>query len=314
MSLIGRMTGNLSGSAGLTNASVNSDGLVSALRQWWGMAHPDLEKTMKDEVGLLAKALIIFTPPFAPGGGGGLSRAAFNNSKRRIYRETEIVFKPLWKIPSVEIAKRDDFAIFQAVRKMKIRKRNEPGGARGPVMQSFYRDKDPLNGFLRMQRMFKNKSPSPNTERRVINSASYGLRGNQRVRGRITGEKKITYFVEQEDSIKASAEPAIARIGRMKSGWNDAAFAITSKPVTDVPDWISRHSGTGTGLNNLSNTFEPSAELRNFKGNIWNLADYFNTVQKAFDLREKNLQKKIKSYLAEQVRRRPFISPSSSNP
>lgn len=303
MSLTAGLTGNLSGSAQVV---VDTSGFAGALRQWWSMQHPDLEKLLMDEVSLMGKALMLWTPPFAPGGGKGLSLAAYNNSKKRILRETQLVFKPMWMIPSIEIAKRDRFDIFQQVRKEKVRYRNKVGGAQSQRMQSFYRDKDPLNGFLRMQQMFKNKSPAGNTiERRTIGAATYGLRGNFRTMGRIkAGEKKLVYYVSNYDSIQEAGLPALERIGRMKAGWNQAVISITGKPVTDVPAWIARHGGgTGSGANQLKDVWNPRAVLRNTLGNTFDLANKFNTVQRAFDLREKNLRAKIQSYISGLTRR-----------
>lgn len=297
MSLTGSLTGNVSGSGEVV---VDTSGFAGALRQWWAMGHPDLEKLLKEEVGLMGKALMQWTPPFAPGGGKGLSLAAYNNSKKRILRETQLVFKPMWQIPSIEIAKRDRFDIFQQVRKEKLRYRNKPGGAKGKMMQSFYRDKDPLKGFFRMQQMFKNKSPANNTiQRRTTGAATYGVRGNFRRMGRImAGEQKVIYYVSDYDSINKAGLPALERIGRMKAGWYQAAMQITGQGVPDTPIWITRHSGTGGGSNRLADLYNPTAILRNTLGNTFDLANKFNTVQRAFDLREKNLRAKIKSYLS----------------
>lgn len=261
-----------------------------------------------DEVSLMGKALMLWTPPFAPSGGKGLSLAAYNNSKKRILKETQLVFKPMWMIPSIEIAKRDRFDIFQQVRKEKVRYRNKVGGAQSAMMQSFYRDKDPMKGFIRMQQMFKNKAPVGKTiERRTIGAATYGLRGNFRTMGRIkSGEKKVVYYVSNYDSIQQAGLPALERIGRMKAGWNQAVMNITGKPVADAPAWVMRHSGTGSGSNQLKDVWNPRAVLKNTLGNTFDLANKFNTVQRAFDLREKNLRAKIKSYLSSLTSRKPI--------
>lgn len=305
MSLTARMTGNISGSAEVV---VDTSGFAGALRQWWSMQHPDLEKMLKEEVSLLGRALMLWTPPFAPGGGKGLSLSAYNNSKKRILRETQLVFKPMWQIPSIEIAKRDRFDIFQEVRKQKVRYRNKVGGAQSKMMQSFYRDKDPMKGFIRMQQMFKHKAITGTTlERRTIGAATYGLRGNFRTMGRIkAGEKKVIYYVSDADSIEGAGLPALERIGRMKAGWNQAVMSITGKGVADAPAWVTRHSGTGSGTNRLTDLYNPQAILKNTLGNTYELASKFNTVQRAFDLREKNLKAKIKSYLASLTSRRPI--------
>jgi hypothetical protein len=209
-------------------------------------------------------------------------------------------------LPSIEIAKRDRYDIFQQVRKEKLRYRNKVGGAQGKTMQSFYRDKDPLKGFLRMQRMFKNKNISgKTTERRLIGAATYGLRGNFRTMGRIkAGEKKLVYFVSDYNSIEQAGLPALERIGRMKAGWNQAVISITGKAVADAPQWVVRHGGgTGSGTNQLKDLYNPRAILKNTLGNTFDLANKFNTVQRAFDLREKNLRAKIQSYISSLTKR-----------
>ncbi|CAB4147583.1 hypothetical protein UFOVP510_37 [uncultured Caudovirales phage] len=296
------LVGNASGSAEVV---VDTSGFAGALRQWWSMQHPDLEKMLKEEVALLGRALMLWTPPFAPGGGKGLSLSAYKATKNRILRETNLVFKPMWQIPSIEIAKKDRFDIFQQVRKEKVRYRNKVGGAQSQMMQSFYRDKDPLKGFLRMQQMFKHKAITGNTlERRTIGAATYGLRGNFRTMGRIkSGQRKVVYYVSNYDSIKEAGAPALERIGRMKAGWNQAVISITGKGVADAPAWVTRHSGTGSGSNRLTDLYNPQAVLKNSLGNTFDLANKFNTVQRAFDLREKNLKAKIKSYLSSLTRR-----------
>jgi hypothetical protein len=172
-------------------------------------------------------------------------------------------------------------------------------------MQSFYRDKDPLKGFFRMQQMFKNKSPANNTiQRRTTGAATYGMRGNFRTMGRImAGQQKVVYYVSDYDSINKAGLPALERIGRMKGGWNQAVIQITGKGVPDVPLWITRHSGTGGGSNRLTDLYNPTAIMRNSLGNTFDLARKFNTVQRAFDLREKNLRAKIKSYISSLTRK-----------
>jgi len=294
--MLSRLTGNQAGASGISG-SVDTANFGAALRRWWSQGHTSLEVLLKEETGLLAKALMSQSPPFAPGGGRGLSRSAFVNSKNKITKQAKIVLKPLWMMPSTEIADKDDFQTFMKVRKDKVRNADKVGGARGAVMQSFYKDKDPLNGFLRMQRLLKNKPPTGKIERFPVQSASYQMLQGMRTRGRITGDKRKVYFVEQESSIKASLAPAFERIGRLKSGWNSASFAITGKAISDVPVWITKHSGLGTGRNDLRNLYNPSAELRNAVGNVWGMADRYGTVQRAFDMRTKALDAKVESYL-----------------
>lgn len=296
MSMLSRLTGNRSGATGVSGA-IDTSNFGAALRRWWGQGHTQLEVLLKEETGLLAKALMTQSPPFAPGGGRGLSRSAFVNSKNKITRESKIVLKPLWMMPSTEIAFKDDFATFMKVRKDKIRFADKVGGAKGAVMQSFYKDKDPLNGFLRMQRMLKNKPPTGKVERYPVAQATYQMLRSQRTRGRITGDKRKVYFVEQSSSIKGSLAPAFERIGRLKSGWNSASMAITGNSISDVPVWITKHSGLGSGKNNLKDLYNPNAVLTNVVGNVWGMADRYGTIQRAFDMRTKALDAKVENYI-----------------
>lgn len=301
MGWLDRATGNLTGASGVS-ISVDTSGFHAALRAWWAMGHPDLEKLLKEEVVLLAKALALYTPPFAKGGGKGLSGAAFSVGRNRILREANILFKPLWMMPSVEIADRDDLQIFLKVRRAKIRNRNKVGGAKGEPMQSFYRDKDPARGYERMKRYLKGAKPKRIS--RYIGAASYPLLDSKREEGRIKGNRKEIFFVDDVKSIKDAAQPGIQRVGRLKAGWADAAYGITGTHFSGIPEWVKRNSGLGRGINRLADKYNPEAELINTKGNIWKIGDKKRVVQKAFDFRRVALEKKIKSYLSSLTSRR----------
>lgn len=301
MGWLDRATGNLSGASGVS-VSVDTSGFHAALRAWWAMGHPDLKKILEDEVLLLAKALALYSPPFALGGGKGLSNAAFQVGKRRILREANILFKPLWMMPSVEIADRDDPQIFMKVRRLKIRNRNKVGGARGEPMQSFYRDKDPNRGFERMKRYLKGQRPKRIS--RYVGQATYPLLDSKREEGRIKGNRKEIFYVDDVKSIKDAAQPGIQRIGRLKAGWADAAFSITSRHFSGMPEWVRRNSGLGKGLNRLADQYDPQAELIHTRGNIWKIGDKKRTVQKAFEFRRIGLEEKIKAYLTSLTSRR----------
>lgn len=282
---------------GSLQSEVNASDFTHALHGWWKATKKDLDVMLKDETSLLSEALMNLTPPYAQGGGKGLTPAAKKRSEKVIETETARVFRPLWQMPSNVVAEADDFGLFMKVRASGKATKDKK---MGEVVRKIYRDKDTQRAYKRLKNVFKHKPPTGNPARKYLASMSVSIRNSARSQGRIKMSNTNTvFYVENVGSIKAATAAAQADIGKMKSGWAFGAMAITGKFPTRTPAWVSRHGGTyGQGINRLKDTYKPEVELVNRVGNIWGLGLKFNIVQAAFDQRAKNLYSKTKSVLA----------------
>jgi hypothetical protein len=294
--LSGMMGGGATGAVGV---QVDTSGYLAALRAWWPNAKMGLGELMKSEANLMAEALMMFTPPFGAGGGKGLSGGAKNRAQRIIASESKRVFRPMWEVPMNVVAHSDDLFTFMLVRSAgRFRKRS-------PLVRKLLRDKDPDKAFEVLKRIYKNRPPSGNPQRIIQRGAlSKDFRNQFRVNGRVMmkASKNQVYYLENYN-VKDIDRQVWLDIGKMKAQWAYAAAAVSGSMPTRTPEWVRRHSKyAAKGVNRLADMDNPSLELVNGVANKYNLGSKFNVVQEAFNVREKKLVARLKSYISDQTR------------
>lgn len=282
-------------SAGTVN--VDATGYLAALRGWWPKAKKTLPELLAEEGNLMAEALMMFTPPFAAGGGGGLRPGARARAAKVIESETKRVFRPLWEIPMNVIAHADDLSMF-----LKLKAAGRFKG-KSDLMRKLLKDKDPADAYARLQRLMKNRPPTGNPLRTVAPSINKETRNRERVKGRLkmSNHNKV-FYLENARSIKDANAAVQKDIGMMKAQWAYAARQVSGKLPRLTPKWcLSQPSFAAKGKNDLNNNVSPTLTFTNLVGNRWHLGDKFNTVQAAFNLREKKLFAKLKGWSAKQA-------------
>lgn len=269
---------------------------LAALRQWWPHAKKELGPLLRDESVGMAEALMIVTPPFKRGGGGGLTPQARKVAMKTISDETNRVFKPMWKIPLSTVAHNNDLMDFMALKESRNFKQYPP------IIQKLLKSRKPEEAYARLQKMFKHKPPRGNVKHEIIKSVSKAFRHAQRVNGRIKVKNHNTvYYVRERKSIKTATMEAWRDIGKMKAQWAHAAKQAAGKAPA-MPAWVSSQPRMGAlGVDNTKNDINPAVTLVNRIGNKYGLGQKFNVVQLAFNIRAKKLQYKLAIWLKKQI-------------
>jgi hypothetical protein len=270
---------------------------LAALRQWWPEAKQDLGALLREESVGMAEALMIVTPPFKKGGGGGLTPQAKKVAMRTIKSETDRVFKPMWTIPLSTIAHNDDLMDFMALKESKNFKKYPPAVAK------LLKSKNPDVAYEKFKRMFKHKPPSGNVKRTIIKSVSPSFRNSKRVQGRLKVKNhNEVFYVRDRSTIKSVTQTAWRDIGLMKAQWAHAAKQVAGKFPSTMPAWVSSQPRRAAGgADNTKSDATPTITLVNHIGNKYGLGAKFNVVQLAFNIRAAKLRYKLAIWLKKQI-------------
>lgn len=269
---------------------------LAALRQWWPHAKKELGPLLRDESVGMAEALMIVTPPFKRGGGGGLTPQARKVAMKTITDETSRVFKPMWKMPLTVVAHNNDLMDFMALKESRnFKKYPEP-------IQKLLKSRKPEEAYARLQKMFKYKPPKGDRKHLIIKTLTPAIRHAERVRGRLKVKNNNTvYYVREHKSIKTATKIAFNDIGKMKAQWAHAAKQAAGKAPA-MPAWVSAQPRSGAiGIDNTKDPTSPTVSLVNRIGNKYGLGQKFNVVQLAFNIRAKKLQYKLAIWLKKQI-------------
>lgn len=270
---------------------------LAALRQWWPHAKKELGPLLIDESVGMAEALMMVTPPFKRGGGGGITPQAKKVAMKTITDETQRVFKPMWKMPLSTVAHSNDFELFMSLKRARhFKEYPEP-------IQKLLKSRNPEVAFERLKKMFRNNPPKGGIKRLTIDSLSKQLRHAERVKGRIKVKNfNRVFYVRDHNSIKASIKLAFSDIGKMKAQWAHAAKQASGRMPSTTPVWVSSQPRMGAmAINNTKDETNPTVTLVNRIGNKYGLAQKFNVTQLAFNIRAKKLQSKLAIWLKKQI-------------
>lgn len=221
---------------------------------------------------LLAQDSAIFSPPFPPGGGRGLSKQAEKAGKKAVQRDVNRVVvgaddtkgtaPVLTAMRLVGAVKYGNFGAFQQLRGSAALKSTKGNNS---VFQKILNDADDVRAFEKARNFFNRAKTSTNAFGRVEANAtdvpSVHQPIKQKYSGRIWKNKGpgfpwySKYVVESNGAVQAYIDEQQQRVGLLKSGW----WAVVQKiprPRTKTGGtkafgmggwlpWVKRHPSYG---------------------------------------------------------------------
>jgi hypothetical protein len=284
----------------------------AALRHFAEEVKADMEMTTREQIRLMCRDAMTFTPPMPKGGGRGLSAAAHKAGMGKTAKDIKRIFipadspkkgMPVLLRRVINSVRGDDRQAF-----MEIYGNFDSGKARGisPVMRKILED----TSWERSFKKAKNYLNKANIfgQIRPIEGQTNDLRGiHDKYKNAVNGRWKRNqpvggpqYMVGSVQQLQAYIAERQAKVGRVKSGWA-AVLAQVPKPVTkkgvernfgayDAP-WVDANKRSAQGVFSASRS--PgfvSMTVMNLIGNINNVAGEAGTENLVYGNRVKQMR------------------------
>ena len=284
----------------------------AAMRHFAAEVKGDMEMVTREQIRLMCRDAMTFTPPMPAGGGRGLSSAAHKAGMGKTAKDIKRIFipadspkkgMPVLLRRVINSVRGDDRQAF-----MEIYGNFDSGKARGisPVMRKILED-------VSWERSFKKAKNYLNKANifgqiRPIEGQTNNLRGiHDKYKNAVNGRWKRNqpvggpqYMVGSVQQLQAYIAERQAKVGRVKSGWA-AVLAQVPKPVTkkgvernfgayDAP-WVDANKRSAQGVFSASRS--PgfvSMTVMNLIGNINNVAGEAGTENLVYGNRVKQMR------------------------
>jgi hypothetical protein len=284
----------------------------AAMRHFAAEVKGDMEMVTREQIRLMCRDAMTFTPPMPAGGGRGLSSAAHKAGMGKTAKDIKRIFipadspkkgMPVLLRRVINSVRGDDRQAF-----MEIYGNFDSGKARGisPVMRKILED-------VSWERSFKKAKNYLNKANifgqiRAIEGQTNDLRGiHDKYKNAVNGRWKRNqpvggpqYMVGSVQQLQAYIAERQAKVGRVKSGWA-AVLAQVPKPVTkkgvernfgayDAP-WVDANKRSAQGVFSASRS--PgfvSMTVMNLIGNINNVAGEAGTENLVYGNRVKQMR------------------------
>lgn len=285
----------------------------------------DLEMIGREQIRLMCRDAMTFTPPMPKGGGRGLSVAAHKagmnktgNDIRRIFipQDAPVKAKAVYLRQIINAIKGDDRQTFlkmhQDVTESKIR-------SLSPVLRKIMNDTNWQRAMMKAKN-YLNKANINGTYRPVAGLAADPRPIHEKYKNAVNGRWKRNqpiggpqYFVESTQLLNAYIAERAMKVGRVKAGWA-AAMRQVPKPVTKAgvernygaynAPWVDANVRSSQGV--FSQSVSPSRvsmTVQNFIGNINNVSDEAGTENVVYGNRVKQMNAAIQARLEKAIRR-----------
>ena len=285
----------------------------AALRHFAEEVKGDMEMVTREQIRLMCRDAMTFTPPMPKGGGRGLSSAAHKAGMNKLGNDVRRIFIPADSpkkgmpvllrqvINSVRANDQEGFRAIYDHKSTLARVRNL-----SPVMRKIMEDTSYTRAFAKAQ----NYLAKANIFGQVRANAGFtdNLRGiHDQYKGAVGGRWKKgarlggpQYMVETAQQLEAYIAERQAKVGRVKAGWA-AVLSQVPKPVTkkgvernfgvyNAP-WVDANSRSANGVFSASRS--PgfvSMTVMNLIGNINNVAGEANTENIVYGNRVKQMR------------------------
>jgi hypothetical protein len=205
-----------------------------------------------------------YTLPVVGTGGpdAGRTNAARDVGRLVVQKNIESIFKPLHEARYEDIASNGDYSVFVAWAADR-RNHNKKMGVKGDNLNE--------NGWAAFQSAYagggskENDFSGVNRGQTFIRQTHVTVRGGTNVmnyKWNVGSNKKKFFIDNYEQQIPAYIKKAQKNVGRLKSGWYEAASALGRKPKAG--SWIKDNiSGFGYAVDESNNKSMPSVTIAN---------------------------------------------------
>lgn len=285
----------------------------AALRHFAAEVKGDMEMVTREQIRLMCRDAMTFTPPMPKGGGRGLSKAAWTAGKNKLGNDVRRIF-----VPADSPRKGMPVLLRQVINSVRA---NDQEGFRAiydhkstlarvqklsPVMRKIMEDTSYTRAFAKAQNYLAKANIFGQI--RPIEGVTDNLRGiHDKYKNAVGGRWKRNqpvggpqYMVGTALQLEAYIAERQAKVGRVKAGWA-AVMQQVPKPVTkkgvernfgvyNAP-WVDANKQSANGV--FSATRSPgfvSMTVMNLIGNINNVAGEANTENIVYGNRVKQMR------------------------
>ena len=295
-----------------------------AMSQFAKEVQGDLEMIGREQMRLMCRDAMTFTPPMPKGGGRGLIDAArragankLGNDVRRIFVPSDTPNKgmPVLLRQVINSVKGNDQEGFRAIYDQ--RSTLSKVGRLSPVLRKIMQDTSYTRAFAKAKN-YLNKANIFGQVRQIAGVTS-DLRGiHDKYKGKVNGRWKRNqpiggpqYFVDTTASLNAYIAERQRKVGRVKSGW---AAALRSVPRSvdkkgkarnfgayNAP-WVDANINTAQGIFSQSITKgRVSMTIQNMIGNINNVATEAKTENVVYGNRVRQLNAAVQARIQKTI-------------
>lgn len=302
-----------------------------ALDQFAKQVGGDLEQIGREQMRLMCRDAMTFTPPMPKGGGRGLLDAARRAGANKLGNDVKRIF-----IPQDAPVKGKSVFLRQIVNAVKLGRGVEGGfGAewldvytsqtagkvRGlsPVLRKIMQDTDHHRAFRKASN-YLNKANIRGTYRPVAGLAPDPRPIHDKYKNAVNGRWKRNqpiggpqYYIESTQALNAYILDRQTKVGRVKAGW---AYNLRQIPkpvnkkgvernfgVYNAP-WVDSNIRSGTGVFSQSVTkSRVSMTIQNLIGNINNVAKEANTENIVYGNRVRQIKDTVQARIRDAIER-----------
>lgn len=302
-----------------------------ALDQFAKQVGGDLEQIGREQMRLMCRDAMTFTPPMPKGGGRGLLDAARRAGANKLGNDVKRIF-----IPQDAPVKGKSVFLRQIVNAVKLGRGVEGGfGAewldvytsqtagkvRGlsPVLRKIMEDTDHHRAFRKASN-YLNKANIRGTYRPVAGLAPDPRPIHDKYKNAVNGRWKRNqpiggpqYYIESTQALNAYILDRQTKVGRVKAGW---AYNLRQIPkpvnrkgvernfgVYNAP-WVDSNIRSGTGVFSQSVTpSRVSMTIQNLIGNINNVAKEANTENIVYGNRVRQIKDTVQARMRDAIER-----------
>jgi hypothetical protein len=302
-----------------------------ALDQFAKQVGGDLEQIGREQMRLMCRDAMTFTPPMPKGGGRGLLDAARRAGANKLGNDVKRIF-----IPQDAPVKGKSVFLRQIINAVKLGRGAEGGfGAewleiytsqtagkvRGlsPVLRKIMQDTDHHRAFKKASN-YLNKANIRGTYRPVAGLAADPRPIHDKYKNAVNGRWKRNqpiggpqYYIDSTAALNAYIQDRQTKVGRVKSGW---AFNLRQIPkpvnkkgvernfgVYNAP-WVDSNIRSGTGV--FSQSVTPnrvSMTIQNLIGNINNVAKEAGTENIVYGNRVRQINATVQARVRDAIER-----------
>lgn len=302
------------------------DEFFKTIREFTQQVKADIEMVGREQMRLMCRDAMTFTPPMPEGGGRGLSEKAYKAGAGKLAKDVKRIFIP------ADGSKQGKSVFLKQI--ISAVKGNGPTGKsfldfidlqptekkiRGlsPIMRKIMQDQDPRRAFAKASN-YLNKARADGRVVPVAGMADDPKPIHERYKNAVGGRWKKgqklggpQYFVESQSKLDAYIASRQMSVGRVKAGWAAALRQIPKSirggkeanyGVYDAP-WVDRNISSMGRFSQTKTATGVSMTISNMIGNINGVSDDAGTVNIVYGNRVKQMNNAIQARLQKAIDR-----------